>query len=86
MLSDEQAFWFVVGLFGLIGVISLWCYGWWGLLQISVFSAVVVGNSVWHWTDNGYLATVWGGGMAALATLFVNWLLSFSRERFRARQ
>ena len=43
----------------------------WFLLQSSIIFAVVASNIHWHWTPNGYLASLIGIGLAWLITLCV---------------
>jgi hypothetical protein len=50
------------------------------LLQASVIFAVCASNIHWHWTPNGYLASMLGGIAALLATVAVNGLLAW-RQR-----
>ncbi|MGK7056891.1 hypothetical protein AB4853_10455 [Bradyrhizobium sp. 1050_B9_N1_2] len=44
----------------------------WYLFQGLIVFGVVASNIHWHWTPNGYLASVIGAGLALIATLLVN--------------
>ena len=46
------------------------------LLQASIVFAVCASNIHWHWTPNGYLASLIGVGLAYGATWLVTALLS----------
>ena len=43
----------------------------WKPFQYLIMSAVVVCNSVWHWTPNGFAAGVVGAGLAYVVTLVI---------------
>jgi hypothetical protein len=43
----------------------------WFLLQSSIIFAVCASNIRWHWTPNGYVASLIGIGLAWLVTLCV---------------
>lgn len=47
---------------------------WW-LLQSTIIIAVAGSNGQYHWTPNGYLASLVGVGCAMLATMAVNSVL-----------
>jgi hypothetical protein len=44
----------------------------WFLIQSLIIFAVVASNIHWHWTPNGYLPAIMGGGLALIATLIWN--------------
>lgn len=83
MLTDEQAPWAFALLVLIVAILAVLRGGWWGLLQVAVFLAVVCGNIYWHWTPNGYVASAMGVGAALVTTLAVNWLLSLRQGRHR---
>jgi hypothetical protein len=85
MLTEDQAFWFVVALFGLVAVMALVGGGWFGLLQVAIFSGVMISNALWQWTPNGYLAAMIGVGAAFLATVVISKSLLLW-QRLRARE
>jgi hypothetical protein len=49
----------------------------WFLLKASVIFAVCASNIHWHWTPNGYLASLIGVGLAYGATWLLTALLGF---------
>ena len=57
------------------------------VFQSSIIFAVCASNIRWHWTPNGYLASMLGGIAALLATVAVNgllaWLQRLTDERLR---
>jgi len=83
MLTEDQAFWFTIGLFALIGIITLARQGWWGLLQITVFCGVMGSNIQWHWTPNNYLAGLLATLAAYLVTIALTKLLSLVTRQER---
>jgi hypothetical protein len=57
------------------------------LLQSSIIFAVLASNIAWHWTPNGYLASMLGGIAALLATVAINGLrASIARSRLAERR
>lgn len=56
---------------------------WWRLLQISVFTAVMSTDWVWHWNasagPNSVLVPLCGFIAALLITVFFSWLINLSR-------
>jgi hypothetical protein len=46
----------------------------WLLFQSLIMFAVCASNIRWHWTPNGYLASMIGVGLAWLATVLINQL------------
>lgn len=54
--SEDGALWFVIGLFAFAGLAATVSHGWWGLLQMTIFCAVLGSNIQWQWTPNSYLA------------------------------
>ena len=55
------------------------------LLQASIIFAVMASNIHWHWTPNGYVASILGGIAALLATVAVNGLLAWLQRLADAR-
>lgn len=43
----------------------------WFLIQSSIVFAVVASNVQWHWTPNGYVPALLGGGLAYIVTAIV---------------
>ena len=43
----------------------------WKPFQFLIMSAVVVCNSIWHWTPNGLAAGLVGAGLAYVVTLVI---------------
>lgn len=57
---------------------------WYAIQGLIVF-AVLASNVRWHWTPNGYLASLIAGGTALLFTLIVNELtVLWSRQKRRS--
>lgn len=57
-----------------IAVISIWKFGWIGMIQALILTAVVLSNIRWHWTPSGLVAGIVGMGAAWLVTIFPLWL------------
>jgi hypothetical protein len=55
----------------------------WFLLQSLIVFAVMASNIAWHWTENTYLAGVLGFIAALLATVGLNNLLIWARQKRR---
>jgi hypothetical protein len=55
------------------------------LLQSSIIFAVCVSNIHWHWTPNGYVASVLGFIAALLATVALSWLIEVVRGLGKTR-
>jgi hypothetical protein len=53
----------------------------WFLLQGSIVFAVMSANICWQITPNGYLASLVGIGLAFFATVAVNQLLLWTRQK-----
>lgn len=54
MLTEDQAFLFVIFLFAIAGVITLWRQGWMGLYQAAIFTSIVCADIYWEWGSEGY--------------------------------
>jgi hypothetical protein len=52
----------------------------WFLLQGSIIFAVVASNIHWHWTPNGYLASILGFLAALLVTVGLSRLIEMARR------
>lgn len=48
----------------------------WMLFQATIIFAVISSNIYWHWTPNGYLASLIGIGLAFGATVSINGVAS----------
>jgi hypothetical protein len=55
----------------------------WLILQSLVIFAVVASNIHWHWTPNGYLASMLGFLLALLLTVGLSRLIEMARGRVR---
>lgn len=53
----------------------------WLLLQSLIIFAVMASNIHWQWTPNGYLAGLIGVWAALLATVVINYLLLWTRQK-----
>lgn len=57
----------------------------WRLFQTAVVATVLSGNIYWHWTPNGYLASLIAGMAAFAATYSLSWLIDLFRRRGDSR-
>jgi hypothetical protein len=84
MLTEDQAFWFTVGLFALAALIWVrqsWIY----FTQMSLFSLVLCGNIYWKLTPNPYLAVMLAMFVSVALTAFI--FASFrSLSSYRSRK
>jgi hypothetical protein len=59
----------------------------WFLIQSAIMFAVLASNIQYHWTPNGYLASMLGGIAALLATVAINGLrTTIARWRLAERR
>jgi hypothetical protein len=73
--SEDGAFWFVIALFAFAGLTAIVSHGWWGLLQMTIFCAVLGSNIQWQWTPNSYLAGLLALAAAWAVTKVFGWLI-----------
>jgi hypothetical protein len=55
----------------------------WFIFQGSIIFAVVASNIHFHWTPNGYLASILGFVAALLVTVGLSHLIEMARRRVR---
>lgn len=80
-VSDAVAPWLLLGIFAAAPVLALWLNGWWGLLQITCFAAVLCANIYWKLTPNGVVAAMAAYGAAYSVTWLLTWLLDYRKRR-----
>ena len=55
----------------------------WFLFQSTIIFAVMASNIHWHWTPNGYLASLIGVGLAYALTAALDGLWRLAQRRLR---
>lgn len=92
MLTEDQAFVFVICLMVLVGVMTVWRQGWVGLYQITIFISIVFADIYWEWDSEGMAIYAVAAIAAYLLTVIpikiYDWSIRFRRwlrDRSRAR-